>query len=246
MYIHPIYPIVFLMITLLFTYLFLKRTGKTGCISFGYMFLIIFSITIFAVISINFLIKTLQEIYDVVVYGEIYTSKVVSLIQDGLYVHEDGRKEPMYRATVEFITNNNKILKKFLDFTDSNIKIGETYWIHYNQETGKLTSLGFTMAIKVAGAFLLSFVLTFVFTGLLLYALNSDMQAYFNFVRKAGFYVFIPFIMIGFNALLIYGIFYGHKVPAWVTVLLVFFVFGLTLATLGYFKIIFAKDLPKS
>lgn len=51
--------------------------------------------------------------------------------------------------------------------------------------------------------------------------------------------------MIGFNALLIYGIFYGNDVPVWVTIMLMFFVFMLTLGVMGYLKMIFTKDTPK-
>ena len=70
------------------------------------------------------------------------------------------------------------------------------------------------------------------------------MEGYKTVVSKIGFVFFIPFLMIGFNALLMYGIFFGNSVPGFVTALLVFFSLALTLATWGYFKTIIVKGEP--
>ena len=71
-----------ILVSLLFTYFALKRIGKMGCHSFGYVFLIVTFLNAFTVFSLGFLQTSLQEVYTVIVSGDSYNAKVIDRIED--------------------------------------------------------------------------------------------------------------------------------------------------------------------
>jgi len=245
MNVNSVYLLFGLAVSLVLTYFILKRMGKSGCMTFGYVALIIVCINSFAIGSMFFMYSTVNDIYSVITSGENYTSTVISFTSEEHHDSDDGSSYMMYTPTVRFITQNNKTVVRELDFSTSSMDIGDSYKVNYNTETNKVIVLGFTLVIKFIGAFIFFFVFSFLFVGVFLYAFNRDMKAYGSLISAIGFYFFIPFLMIGFNLLLIYGTFFGNTVPFWVTLLLLFFSVMLTLATFGYLKMMFLKGEPK-
>jgi len=151
----------------------------------------------------------------------------------------------MYTPTVIFKTQKDSVLTKTLSFSTSNLEIGDTYRVNYNTNTGKVITLGFTLVMKFIGSFIFCLIFSFLFLGILLYTFGYSMSGYKTLVSKIGFYFLIPFFMIGFTCLMIYGILFGNDVPFWVTLVLIFFSFVLGLATLGYIKMLYIKGQPQ-
>lgn len=233
-------------ISMVLSYFFVKRFGKSGCMTFGYISLVILSINSLAIGSLFFMYSASYDIYAVLTSGQNYTSTVVSFTSEVHYDSDDGSSYMMYTPTVRFITQNNEEVHRELDFSTSSMQVGDIYKVNYNKASGKVITLGFNLAIKFIGAFIFCFIFSFLCIGIIMYAFNFEMTSYKDLIAKVGLYFFIPFLMIGFNLLLIYGIFYGNTVPAWVTLMLVFFSVMLTLGTLGYFKMMFSANEPKT
>ncbi|WP_158976263.1 hypothetical protein [Cellulophaga sp. L1A9] len=245
MAIDPIYSVAFILATSIFTILVVKRLGsQSGCITYGYIGLILFSINIFFIFSGSIFISTVKDTFTILISGENYTATVSSYTSEEVYDSDSDEYETMYTPTVSFLTQYGQTIERELEFSTTDVKLGDTYKINYNKLNDKVITLGFTLFIKLAGTFIFCFIFTFLFVGELLYAFNKNMDKYYSMVKKAGFYFFIPFLMIGFDALLIYGLLNGNEVPIWVSLVLVFFIVVLTLAIVGYLKTTYAKGIP--
>ena len=245
MNINTIYFLSGLAITLLILYFVLRRLGKKGCMTAGYIGLVIFSINSLTFTSWFFMSSITIDVYSVLTSGENYTAKVVSFTSERRRDSDDGGYTTMYTPTVIFKTQKDSVLTKTLSFSTSSLEIGDTYRVNYNTNTGKVITLGFTLVMKFIGSFIFCLIFSFLFLGILLYAFGYSMSGYKTLVSKIGFYFLIPFFMIGFTCLMIYGILFGNDVPFWVTLVLIFFSFVLVLATLGYIKMLYTKGQPQ-
>lgn len=243
MYIQPVYSISFVVITLLLSYFFVKRLQKKGCVLFAYVTVVIFCINLFAVFSWAFMVDSGKDLYKVVKGGKTYTGVVVSTKEEEHHDSGHGNTK-MYKPTVEFTTASGKVVTKELDFASSRIAIGDTYQVNYSDENSEVITLGFTMILKIVASFIFCFIFTFLIAGAIRFALGWSMEGYYTLISKIGFMFFLPFLMIGFDALLIYALFYGNEVPVWISVFLVFFILVLTLGIWGYLKNIFSKGAP--
>ena len=245
MEIDSVYPISFLIVCILMTYFFVKRQGSSGCATYGFMGLIILSINMFTIFSWGFMLSTSLDLYKVMSSGKKYESKVISYTSEQRYDSEKRRHYTMYQPTVQFRTDSGEIIKTELDFSSSNINIGDSYSVNYDEDSGSVIALGFTLVIKTVGAFIFSVIFSFLFLGLVKYILGHNMDSYTALVTKVGLSFFVPFLMIGFDLLLIYAIFYGNDIPWYATAMLIFFVLVLTLAVFGYIKMLFTSGTPK-
>ncbi|MFV0344645.1 MAG: hypothetical protein ACK5IQ_00105 [Bacteroidales bacterium] len=109
----------------------------------------------------------------------------------------------------------------------------------YEQKSLASSSVG-----KLAGVSIFGLIFAFLFVGIIMYSFGFKMTGIKNLASKAAFYVIIPFTMIGLDALLIYGLFYGEPVPTGARLLLIFFIIMLTLGTAGYLKKLFSQGSP--
>ncbi|QXP61841.1 hypothetical protein [Olleya sp. HaHaR_3_96] len=217
----------FLALTLLLTFFIAKRLGKTGCIGFGYVALIVGAINLFTVL-VFFLISTaIKDLY-AIPFGINYTAEVIDSVSKST---EDGT---MYSPIVAFTTQSGAAVTEELSFSSGSLQ--NSYYINYNEDTGKLIPLGFILALKLAAAILFGVIFIFSFTGIILYAGGINMSGYLEVVKVVGLKFFLPLIMIGFDALLIYALFYGNEMPIFILGILVFFIFMLTLGIWGYIK----------
>ena len=107
------------------------------------------------------------------------------------------------------------------------------------RDGGGLPELSSEMIIMGIGIFIMWLVVSVAFIGILLYALGVKMDSFFKFVRNLGSYFFIPLLMIGFEALLIFALINGNDVPMFATALLIFFILVLGLGIWGYLKMTF-------
>ena len=242
MSINSIYTYVFIIFNLIITLFFIRRAKLKGCMSFGYVFLIIFCITLFSFSVTPFFIKTTQENYDVFTSGEDHVATVVGIVNNGV----DSNNSTMYSPIVEFKTLEGKTITKQLGFSSKGIKTGETYKVNYNPQKDRVITLGYIRVITVVGAILFFTIFIFLFAGLMLYILNFSMKGYFYLIKLIGLKFFFPFVMIMFDALLIYALFYGNKIPIGISILLVFFILILTLGIVGYIKMFFTESKFKN
>ncbi|WP_458627699.1 hypothetical protein [Winogradskyella sp. PC D3.3] len=245
MSVNSVYLLFGVLVSLVLTYFFVKRLGKSGCMTFGYIGLVILSVNSLAIGSLFFMYSAGSDVYAVLTSGENYTSTVVSFTSEVHHDSDDGSSYMMYTPTVRFVTHDNELIQRELDFSASEMQIGDVYRVNYDKASDKVITLGFNLVIKFIGAFIFCIMFSFLCVGIVMYAFNFDMTGYKDTIAKVGLYFFIPFLMIGFNVLLIYGIFFGNTVPSWVTLLLVFFSVMLGLGTLGYFKMMFSNEEPK-
>lgn len=151
----------------------------------------------------------------------------------------------MYTPIVKFRTSSGKEVVKQLGFSTSDIRIGDHYTILYSERTGQVVSLGFTLVLSFVASLLFCIIFTTLTIGVVLFARGQHMDRYWQIVRIIGFYGLIPFIMISFDVLLIYAMFYGNDQPGWVYALLLFFVLVLTLGIWGYLKMLRQQGIPR-
>lgn len=246
MQIEPIYTVSFIAINIYITYLFRKRFNpNSGCMAFGYFGAVIFCINLFCIFSWLFFTSSVEEVFTSFTSGDDYTAKVVSYTTEQHYDSDDGTYTDMHTPTVRFVTKEGIEVEKELDFSTSGLEVGDTYEVNYNKENDSVITKGFTMYIKLAGSFIFCFILTFLFVGQIQYIRNKSMDKFYHILQVVGFYFFIPFLMIGFDALLIYALFNGNEIPLAITLVLLFFILVLTLGIYGYIKSMYRKGLPK-
>lgn len=102
MHIDPVYSLSFVVLTIFMTYFFVKRLGKKGCATFGYIGLVIFCINLFTIFSWVFIYSSSKDVYTVTTSGHKYTATVVSFTEEERYDSEDERYYMLYRPTVQF------------------------------------------------------------------------------------------------------------------------------------------------
>ncbi len=257
----------FIGVTVVISFLFLKRLKiKVGCFSLGYIWLIVFSVMLLTVGAWSLAYNQVKNVYFAMTTGETYTAEVIDRVWVERKVDDNKQVRDIYSPIVRFITDDGQVITKKLEFATSRVNIGETYQVKYDGDTGKSVTLGFTLIVLISGVFIFVVVLTLLSVGIILFVLNREMTSFFSVVKIFGFYFFLPLLMIGFDALLIYVLFNdsgttvtttfsvldsplettsetfaaGER-PLYVNAMLVFFIFVLTLGIMGYMKMIFSN-----
>lgn len=238
------YTIIFISINILITVFYLKRSdSKSGCITSIYIGIVIFCINLFVIFSILAFTHTLKESYQVLTSGKTYTATVIDFNTKKVYNSDTEKYQEMNTPTVRFLDENENNIEVQLDFSTSGLAIGDKYKINYNTKAERAITLGFPFIIKIVATFIFCVIFSFLFIGEMLYIFNRKMEGYFSIIKKAGIYFFLPFMLIGFDALLIYALFYGNEAPLIAVGLLVFFILILTLTIYIYLKILFTKGI---
>lgn len=223
----------------------LRRIKGSGCLSVTYIGLIVLFVisSTFGVISL--LAITTRDTLSGLMFGDHHLARVVAYDSYESYDSEDNSYTTMYTPIVEFKDAQGNTIRKPLSSSSSGIILGEVYNVFYTPDKGKVVVLGFTLALLFVVLIVFSFLLGGASLGLILFANNFSMKLYLEKVSQVGFFILIPGLMIGFELLLIYGLFYGNTVPVYVSVILVFFILVLGFAIWGYLKNILEKGAPK-
>lgn len=241
--------IVALFLGLLLTYKIGQRRVQSGkeslrYLGFGYVFLVVTILMIFAIGSAIGVGSSLYKSTKLFIHGARYQAKVVSYTSYESHDSDAGTTTTMFTPTLEFTTTSGQLVEHTISYSSSSKPtIGELVTVYYDEVTQKGVSFGFGALALFVGALIFMIALVFAFWSVLLYALNYDMTNYFHRAKFIGVTFFIPLLMILFDGLLIYALFYGNKVPVYVMALLVFFILVLSLAILGYIKMIFTHDI---
>lgn len=222
------------------------RAGKggLGCLGLGYVFLVVTILMVFAISMTIGVGTSLYKSTQLVINGQRYQAKVISYSSYESHDSDAGTTTTMFTPTVEFITSSGTPIQHTLSYSSSSKpSIGDRVTVYYDEVSQKGMSFGFGAIALFFGALIMMVILVFAFWGVLCYAMNYDMAYYKKVVQYLGLTFLIPLIMILFDGLLVYALFYGNKVPWFVSGLIVFFIFMLTLGIWGYIKMIRTSDM---
>lgn len=239
---------ILLVVLLTISFLVAKKAGrrkKLGCVGFGYISLVVFLIGMFAVMITFFLTSSAINGIQTYTGGESYMATIVSY-SSYESKDDDGRTTTMYTPTYEIDVDGKGTIRVDDYMSSGGVpNVGELVELYYNKETGNILRFSAGTIIMAVGMFIMWIVLAFCFAGILNYLFGGNMSKYFKIVQAVGMGFFIPLVMIAFEALLIYALFYGNDAPGWASAILVFFIIGLGLGIWGYLKMLFGKGLPK-
>lgn len=217
---------------------------KSGCIVTGYIALVVFCIGLLSIGITSIFVKSSVESITAIIKGERYNAKVVNWTSRWEDNDEGGRDEH-FAPVLGFTDSGGSYITRSLGYSSSKKPTqGEEYTIYYDAETDNIFVWGFSTIAMFIGMLLMGTILLFAFYGLIRFALGQNMDNYWDICKKFGSVFFIPFIMITFDALLIYALSRGGY-PVWVTGILIFFILVLTLSIWGYINMIRTKGAPK-
>lgn len=222
------------------------RAGKggLGCLGFGYVFLVVTILMVFAISLTVGVGGSLYKSTKLWMNGQRYQAKVISFSSYESYDSDAGTTTTMFTPTVEFMTSSGHSIQHTLSYSSSSKpNIGDQVTVYYDEVSQKTMSLGFGALALFFGALMMMVIFVFAFWGVLLYAMNYDMAYYIKVVQYLGLTFLIPLLMILFDGLLVYALFYGNEVPWFVSGIIVFFILMLTLGIWGYIKMIRTNDM---
>lgn len=222
------------------------RAGKggLGCLRFGYVFLVVTILMIFAISMTVGVGTSLYKSTKLLMNGQRYEAKVISYTSYESHDSDAGTTTTMFTPTVEFTTSSGNPIQHTLSYSSSSKPtIGDPVTVYYDEVSQKGMSVGFGAIALFFGALIMIIILVFAFWGVLCYAMNYNMTYYIKVVQYLGLNFFVPLLMILFDGLLIYALFYGNEVPWFVSGILVFFILMLTAGIWGYIKMIRTSDM---
>lgn len=220
------------------------KDRRPGCLVTGYISLVVFCIGLFSVgITAIFVSSTVKN-FIAITNGEKCEAKVVSWT-DEWKEDDEGNNDLYYTPVLEFATSDGTVVNRNTGFSSTEEPyVGQSYTIYYNAGTGSLFVWSYHVVIMFFGMLFMGTILIFTFYGIIRYTLGYNMDVYWNVCKNVGMIFLIPSMMIAFDALLIFALVYKSH-PLWVTLLLCFFIFVLTLGIAGYLKMIIRKGSPK-
>ncbi|WP_163355012.1 hypothetical protein [Dysgonomonas sp. 25] len=214
----------------------------TGCFSIGYISLLIFFLFVFTFSLLAGLSSIIVDIVSIR-QGEQYAAKVLEY-REVRSEDSEGNVSVDYRPKLLFETNEGTQIISEADFTVGNPQEDVEYEIYYYDKTGRILQADTSILVKLAVCLFFAFIFLVAFVGVINYAFGRRMDNYWAFVQKIGMSVLLPLIMIAFDALLVYAAFFTPQSPVIIGVIL-FFILILTLAIMGYMKMLLKKGLPK-
>lgn len=204
---------------------------QLGCLGGAYIFLVVGCITILSVLFSSILISKAIDSVSILARGQKANATVVSYFE----YYSEGKL--MYNSTYKVVTESGKNFKIDSNYgTGKQPVVGETLSVYVDEETQEIIESSAITIVMVVGSLLLVALLLFGFVGIVRYAFGFSMKSYYKAVQVIGTKVFIPAMMIAFEGLLIYALFYGNDGPAITKVILVFFIVMLSLGIVGYIK----------
>ncbi len=217
---------------------------KSGCIGFGYVSLVIFCISGFTIGVTIMLFTYVGGSLNTLINGDKYAATITDYTSERKE-DSDGDMQTYYTPIFSFTTNEGIEITKSSGYSSTGTpEIGERIEVYYDIKNDKVFQPGAMAIIGTVGMLIMCIVLVFSFVGIIRFAFGYNMAGFWRICQRFGTMFFIPFIMIAFDALLIYALFY-KKQPFWVEMLLGFFILVLTLGCWGYIKSVIEKGQPK-
>lgn len=240
------------LLTVWMTYKIIKRSRQKsketiGCVTVGYIYVIVASISVLAIGGTMALSTMIIDRANILYSGEKHEAKIISYTRETRYSFSQNRDIIMYTPSVEFTSSDGKILVFEIDYSSNEVpQIGDRQKVYYDKVNEQVTTVGFGVIALLIGGTIMIGILVYLFVGMLFYALNRSMVRYKEVGLYIGLVIIIPLLMIAFDGVLLYTLMNSHGESIWVSAILVFFIFVLTLSVIGYFKTILKSDNKES
>ncbi len=222
----------------------LKRSGsgKPGCVSLGYI-----SLILFIVFSITTMLSGMLGSF---VYHAFSLPRYKATVVDHYsYVSESRdkgftRRTTMYQPIVVFKDNTGQEIKLKSDVASSSRSpLGSVITVGYKPGMPVAEAFSAGKYLLMGGATVMLLLLGYVSVAGIRYGLGGRMQHMISLGTGLLLYVFIPLAMLAFAAGLGYAAieyFRGDKpdMPVWALVICIFFCFILLLAFIGYVRML--------
>ncbi len=227
-----------------------RRMGKNdrmGCVGFGFMMLLSLAVTgLFFGMTYAFYDYSSTKV-DLLLHGKSYPAHVVDF-EAREHQDDEGNWVTNYYPVVKFTTEEGETLTRTLPDADMEHehRVGETRTVYYHAGKDGVTAFGGMTFVALGGMLILLTALGLGFVALVLYAFGARMERFTPAMGNVVLKGLIPFMMICFDALLIYGLLYGNTSQSWwVKPLLIFFILVLSLFIPGYFRLLSKKGKRK-
>ena len=223
-----------------------RKNTKLGCIGFGYIALVVFCISMFAVFLTSIILDLTIKKTDMLINSKSYTAQVIDF-QEEQHIDSEGYSTTSHYPILKFTTEDGKILIRTSNEADISHKrlIGETRTVYYYEKEDLFTTIGAMTFISIIGLGVMCLVFVTLFVGIVIYGVGLPMKKYLRICSNIGFRFLVPLLMIAFDALLIYAFFHGNTSQAWfVKPILVLFIIGLSFGIWGYLNMIIQKGMP--
>mgnify|MGYP003575454400 CR=1 FL=1 len=251
--------IVVALLSVLLTYKFLSRKSgdsfsktvkpKAGCLSFGYVFLVIFCIATLALGAVGMFVNSIHNIVSLPRYE-------ATIIDHESHQSEsrdsDGRRRSrtMYTPTLRFTDNAGNLREVKADLSSSGKDpIGSTLTIGYKDGMSKAEVISITKYLMLLGLAIMMFVLVYVLVLGIVYSFGWSTA----FILRIGggflmYFLFPAGMMVLFWGCAYHGLYkhftgQRHDMPVWAIVVCSIFSVVLFLSFIGYLRMLMGKTV---
>lgn len=251
--------IVVALLSVLLTYKFLSRKSgdsfdktvkpKAGCLSFGYVFLVIFCIATLALGAVGMFVNSIHNIVSLPRYEAIVIDHDSHRSQSK---DSDGRRRSttMYTPVLKFVDNQGKEHELKSDLSSSAKEtIGSTLTIGYKDGMSKAEVISTTKYFMLLGLGTMMFVLVYALVLGVVYSFGWSTA----FVLRIGAGFLMYFLFPAGMMLLFWGCAYHglykhfsgqrHDMPVWAIIVCSIFSLVLFLALIGYLRMLMGKTV---
>jgi hypothetical protein len=217
-----------------------NRSGNIGCISIGYISLVVFCLLTLSSVLAGFLGGFVINSFKL----PRYQGKVVSISSYQDYDSKTRRTTTMYKSTVAFTLKDGTPVEIETDISSSGKReIGEMVTVGYEPGIDRAEEFSGGKYLLIGGGVVMLLVMGYFVTGGILYAMNVKMDWYFALGMKLLMYFIFPLGMLLFfcgrgYALVQYFMGLRPDMPGWAVAVCSFFCLVLFLAMIGYVRML--------
>lgn len=218
-----------------------SNSKAKGCISYAYVFAIVFSISSFA-ISIPTMVLGKLSIY---LTGEKCTATIIDYTT---YDSEDseGGRTTMHSAIYKFKDKYGNFITKDADVGTGDIPVvGSKVIVYYDNSRGKegvIATFTFSTILLLIVSLFIGFLMCLLLYAMIMYATNRSTKGIISLLIKIVIYIIVPAGMLFLGGGMAWYCYmritsgYKSDQPIWVLIIAIFFSFTLFLAFIGYVK----------
>lgn len=217
-----------------------NRNGNIGCISIGYVSLVVFCLLSLSSVLGGFLGEFVINSFTL----PRYKGKVVSISSYQSRDSKTNRTTTMYKSTVAFTLKNGRPVEVETDVSSSGKReIGEVVTVGYEPGMDRAEEFSGGKYLLIGGAAVMLLVMGYFVVGGILYSMNLTMEWYFALGMKLLLYFILPLGMLFMFGALGYALvqyFMGLRpdMPGWAVAVCGFFCLVLFFAMIGYVRML--------
>ena len=235
--------IAFMVLSVLMAVKILKRNnrdGNIGCISIGYISLVVFCLLSLSSVLAGFLGSFVVKSFTL----PRYKGKVVSLSSYQSRDSKTNRTTTMYKSTVAFTLKDGRPVEIETDVSSSGKReIGEVVTVGYEPGMDRAEEFSSGKYLLIGGGVVMLLVMGYFVVGGILYSMQVRMEWYFGLGMKLLLYFILPLGMLFMFCALGYALvqyFMGLRpdMPGWAVAVCGFFCLVLFFAMIGYVRML--------